>query len=104
MPLDNPASIVFPVSTRGNHTRVTLTANSARQVLDNNPNRKSALIQNLSTNQITLQLSDVVGAAIGKGIILFPGGSYEINLLNLHAGRVSAISAAESEIGVTDCT
>lgn len=104
MPLDNPPSIIFPASTKGTHSRVSLPANSARQVLDTNVNRKSALIQNVSANQITLQLNDVVGASVGKGIILLPGGSYEINLLNLHTGKISAIAAADSEITVSEAT
>ena len=104
MPLDNPSNITFPASTKGTHNRVSLPANSARQILDTNASRKSALIQNVSANQVTLQLNDIVGAVVGKGIILLPGGSYEISLLNLHTGKISAISAGDSEITVSEAT
>lgn len=104
MSLNNPFSVVFPTSTKGTHSRVSLTGNSARQILDTNVSRKSALIQNISSNQITLQLNDTTNIAVGRGIILLPGGSYEINLLNLHTGKISAISAGDSEITVSEAT
>ena len=65
-------------------------------VLSANPNRRLAVFVNDSDTVIYLSLSST--AALNEGIRLNAnGGMYEINLMNLYTGEVSAISSADSK-------
>ncbi|PHM11631.1 hypothetical protein [Nostoc sp. 'Peltigera malacea cyanobiont' DB3992] len=72
-----------------------LNANSVRQY--------AAFINNSSSCDITLILGDKSKGAIGRGIILKPRGSYEINQSNLYVGKVSAVSANNCRLTFTEC-
>lgn len=69
-----------------------LNANSAIEIIAKNSERKYAAFINNSTVDITLVLGEATKAVVEKGIILKPGGSYEINSNNLYVGAVSAIA------------
>jgi len=65
-------------------------------VLSANPNRRLAVFVNDSDTEIYLSLSST--AVLNEGIRLNAnGGLYEINLMNLYTGEVSAISSADSK-------
>ncbi|AFY31603.1 hypothetical protein [Calothrix sp. PCC 7507] len=80
-----------------------LTANTGDTVLNANTNRQYAAFQNNSLYDVTLILGDKSKGGIGKGIVLKPRGSYEINQMNLYVGRVSAISANNCKLIFVEC-
>lgn len=80
-----------------------LSVNSTAEILKANPNRKYSAIINNSSVDITLILGDTNQGGIGKGIILNPRGSYEINASNLYLGKVSAISASICKLSFVEC-
>lgn len=85
----NTAIAVFDNCTHGDKS---LIANSAAEILAAKSDRKYAAFINNSPMEITLVLGETTKAVINKGIILKPGGSYEINSNNLYIGAVSAIA------------
>jgi hypothetical protein len=80
-----------------------LTANIGDTILNANSNRQYAAFINNSSSDITLILGDKSKGAIGRGIVLKPRGSYEINQSNLYIGKVSAISANNCKLIFTEC-
>jgi hypothetical protein len=85
----SPTKTTFDTCTHGDKS---LIANSAAEIIPANSERKYAAFLNNSTVDITLILGETNKAALNKGIVLRPGGSYEINSNNLYVGVVSAIS------------
>lgn len=73
---NNSAIAVFENCT---HSDKSLIANSAGEILAANSERKYASFINNSVVDITLILGATNKAQLNKGIILKPGGSYEIN-------------------------
>jgi len=83
--------------------KIDLAANNASEVLGSNPKRMYAAFINNGKADITLVLGDKLKAVINEGIILKGnGGSYEITLLNLYTGKVSAISASAIQLSFVD--
>lgn len=80
-----------------------LSANVKSEILNANPNRKYSAFINSSSVDITLILGDTSQGGIGKGIILNPRGSYEINSNNLYLGKVAAIAATISKLSFVEC-
>ncbi|MBC1218487.1 hypothetical protein GNF10_17350 [Nostoc sp. UCD121] len=80
-----------------------LSANDKTEILNANPNRKYSAFINNSSVDITLILGDTAQGGIGKGIILNPRGSYEINANNLYLGKVSAIAASLCKLSLVEC-
>ena len=80
-----------------------LAANVKAEVLNSNPERKYSAFINNSSVDITLILGEVTQGGIGKGIILKPRGSYEINANNLYLGKVSAIAASVCKLSLVEC-
>ncbi|MDM9580916.1 hypothetical protein [Nostoc sp. GT001] len=80
-----------------------LSANNKTEILNTNPNRKYSAFINSSNVDITLILGDTNQGGIGKGIILNPRGSYEINANNLYLGKVTAISASICKLSFVEC-
>ncbi|ALF51870.1 hypothetical protein ACX27_01835 [Nostoc piscinale CENA21] len=91
---------VFDTCTSGEKT---LIANSASLVIEANVNRRYAVFINTSVVEITLSFTEANKAAINKGIVLKPGGSYEINSTNLYVGAVSAISKFAAKFSFVEC-
>lgn len=79
--------MIFTVGTPSNYTATTESGNA----LAANPNRRYALIRNLSTTT-TVYLSLHSDAEVGKGIPLLPGEGLELNTANLCRGDVTAIT------------
>ncbi|MGI8503004.1 MAG: hypothetical protein ACR2LR_17985 [Hassallia sp.] len=83
--------------------KIDLIANNASALLDANPKRMYAAFINNGEDDITLVLQDKSRAVINEGIILKGhGGSYEITLLNLYTGKVSAISASAIQLSFVE--
>ncbi|MBE9210507.1 hypothetical protein IQ244_29195 [Nostoc sp. LEGE 06077] len=80
-----------------------LTANSATSIIEANANRRYAAFINNSNVEITLSFTEAAKAALNKGIVLKPGGSYEINSNNLYVGAVSAISKIAAKLSFVEC-
>jgi hypothetical protein len=97
----NSAIAVFDSCTHGDKS---LIANSATEILTAKSERKYAAFINNSTIEITLILGETNKAALNKGIILKPGGSYEINSSNLYIGAVSAIAKTGCKLIFVECT
>lgn len=102
MTLNNVANLTQQPATTITDSTPALTAATALQLLAANANRKYASIVNNSASDVTIQLGPVAGAAVGKGIVLKPGGSSvligpatPINWL----GAISAISAGAVAAG-----
>ena len=84
--------------------KITLDANTSKQVLAVNSNRAYALIVVTASEPVTLLLGEG-DAAINKGILLTGrGSSFEIGHFNLFTGRVAAIAANLAEISITECS
>jgi len=85
--------------------KATLAANIAIAVINNNPKRMYAAFINNGQDDITLTLDDKLKAVIDEGIVIRGnGGSYEITLINLYIGKVSAISAINSQLSFVECS
>ncbi|MCV3213022.1 hypothetical protein OGM63_05685 [Plectonema radiosum NIES-515] len=85
------------------NSKVNLTPNTPVGILNSNSKRKYAAFINNSQVDITLVLEDKSKAIIDEGIVIKGyGGSYEITLLNLYTGKVSAISAAITHLSFVE--
>ncbi len=80
-----------------------LTKNVPTDICAINLARAYACFQNNSTGEITLILGNSSDGGINKGVILKPGGSYEINADNLYLGKISAISGSNSKLSYVEC-
>ncbi|BBD60598.1 hypothetical protein NIES2109_33970 [Nostoc sp. HK-01] len=85
------------------HSDKSLIANSAAEILAAKSERKYAAFINNSSVEITLILGETNKAALNKGIVLKPGGSYEINSNNLYVGAVSAIAKLGCKLIYVEC-
>lgn len=85
------------------HDDKSLSANTKTEILKDNLNRKYSAFINNSSVDITLILGDTNQGGIGKGIILNPRGSYEINANNLYLGKIVAIAASISKLSFVEC-
>ena len=77
--------------------------NTFLEVLPVNPNRLYAAFINMSTASVTLILGERSDGSITKGIPLTPGGSFEINLINLYRGKVSITAERDAQISFIEC-
>lgn len=85
------------------NNKIDLVANTPIAVLGNNSKRMYAAFINNSSTDITLVLGDKLKAVVGEGIIIKGyGGSYEITLINLYTGKISAISASATQLSFTE--
>lgn len=83
--------------------KIDLIANNASTVLDANPKRMYGAFVNNNDADITLVFDDKSKAALEAGIVIKGnGGSYEITLLNLYTGKISAISASTTQLSFTE--
>lgn len=73
-------------------------------IIKANPKRVYAAFINISNADITLIFGEIKDGGINQGIVLRPGGSYEITQINLYVGKVCGISNAESKISFTECS
>jgi len=90
---------------RCKNSKSDLIANVASEILANNSKRMYAVFINKSQGDITLVFDDRLKAVIDEGIVIKGnGGSYEITLNNLYAGKVSAISAINSQLSFVECS
>ncbi len=78
--------------------------NASVDVLPANPKRLYSALINSSENPITLILGERSEGAIDKGIPLNPGGSFEINLMNLYRGKIAALSEKNTKISFVECS
>lgn len=101
--INNPGSITAQIFDNCTHDEKELIANTAALIIKANSNRKYLALINNSNTEITLTLGELRKVANNKGIILKPGGSYEINSNNLYIGAVSAISKFACKISFTEC-
>jgi hypothetical protein len=67
-------------------------------VLDANPARTSAIICSLPSNLSPTTIVRGGTAVYGQGIVLLPGGSYEIDSQNMYRGAISAISESGTNV------
>lgn len=103
MSLNNPSATAIATFENCTSNNSTLTANQAKILLTENAARTYAFVQNLSSAAVTLVLGSATNAAINKGILLLPYGSYEISSNNLYVGAVSAISTSNAELSIVEC-
>lgn len=97
------SSSAIAVFSNCTHSDKSLIANSAAEILIAKSERKYAAFVNNSTVEITLILGETSKAALNKGIVLKPGGSYEINSNNLYIGAVSAIAKLACKLIFVEC-
>ncbi|MBD2416066.1 hypothetical protein H6G80_03145 [Nostoc sp. FACHB-87] len=83
---------------------VALTANNTSVILAANELRTYALLTNNSLIDITIILGEIEIATPGLGIVIKPGGNYEINLDNLYKGVITAVSANDSQLFCVECS
>lgn len=88
------------VLTVANSLNFNLSANVTSKVANFNQQRKGLLIQNLSSNTVTINF--VSSFSLNNGIILQPNGHYEFNLGNLYLGDVYAVSNFNGNLQVTE--
>lgn len=85
------------------NSKVNLIANTPVGILSSNSKRMYAAFINTGETDITLVLEDKSKAAINEGIVIKGyGGSYEITLINLYTGKVSAISASATQLSFVE--
>lgn len=85
------------------NSKVNLISNTPVGILTSNSKRMYAAFINNGEADVTLVLEDKSKAVINEGIILKGhGGSYEITLLNLYTGKVSAISAFSTQLSCVE--
>lgn len=82
---------------------ISLIANEVNILLSANESRNYALLTNNSNTDITLVLGEAETATPGQGLILKPGGNYEINSDNLYTGVISAVTAFDCQIFCVEC-
>ena len=109
MAIDNPSNLSASGSRivsfdKCVNNKIQITANNPNAFLGANKNRIYAVIVNTSLEKVTLVLGEPSGAVFGKGIVLFSGGSYEINLDNLYCGKVTALCEAVCELSYVECS
>jgi hypothetical protein len=73
-----------------------LSAGVNTRIMQNNPNRKYALIANVGAAQVNLA-KEMAASALGD-IPVQPNGNYEINLTNPFTGEIYAYSALGTTI------
>ena len=104
MVLNNAASAASNVSFAScTNNQYQLKANLAYNFLSSNKARSYALIMNNSGSEITLILGDTKNAALNQGIVLFPGGNYEIDQSNLYTGPLTGLAASDCKISFVEC-
>jgi hypothetical protein len=104
--INNPAIIDIVSSLKFDkcqNDKISLSANVPLEVLDNNPKRIYSAVVNNSKLKITLVLGSKTAAKIDEGIILNPGGSFEITQANLYQGKISAISSSNAVVSFVEC-
>ncbi len=110
MPIDNPAnSFAFASKNisfdKCTNNKIQLSANTANTFLGANKNRIYAVMINVSISEkVTLVLGETSSIATGKGIVLYPGGSFEINLDNLFVGKITALAEVACELSYVECS
>ena len=88
---------------KSTNKKIDLIANNASAVLDINPKRMYGAFVNNGDSDITLVFEDKSKAVLEAGIVIKGnGGSYEITLLNLYTGKVSAISASTAQLSLIE--
>lgn len=88
---------------KSTNKKIDLIPNNAVSVFDSNPKRMYAAFVNNGDNDITLVFDDKSKAVLEAGIIIKGnGGSYEINLLSLYIGKISAISATRTQLSCVE--
>jgi hypothetical protein len=93
----------IPSFSKCRNSKVNLTANTPVGILNSNSKRVYAAFINNGEVDITLVLDDKSKAVIDEGIIIKGGGgSFEITLLNLYTGKVSAISANTTQLSFVE--
>ncbi|MEH1912748.1 hypothetical protein [Nostoc sp.] len=101
--INNPASILIPIFDTCIHDEKELTANVAAVICKANGERKYAAFINNSQIEILLVLSELNKVTLNKGLLLKPGGSYEINFNNLYVGAVCAVSKFTCKLSFVEC-
>lgn len=86
-----------------NNDETILVANTPIELIKKNEKRAYAAFVNLSNVDITLNLGSKSKAAINKGIVLKPAGSFCITQINLYTGAVFAISNYAAKISFVEC-
>jgi hypothetical protein len=85
------------------NSKVGLIANTPTGIFNSNSKRVYAAFINNGQVDITLVLDDKSKTVIDEGIIIKGGGgSFEITLLNLYTGKVSAISANTTQLSFVE--
>ncbi|AKG21782.1 hypothetical protein [Calothrix sp. 336/3] len=106
--INNPGAILPESSDSGfikcNNDEIAIPKNTPVTVLNGNGKRTYSAFINNSLSDITLVLEDKSKAAINKGIVLKPNGSFEITSINLYKGKVSVISAQNSRLSFVECS
>ncbi len=80
-----------------------LAANTPVLIAKGNSKRGYGVFVNNSDSLITLILGEIDKGDIDEGIPLNPGGSFEITLINLYKGAISAISSSAAKISWVEC-
>ncbi|MEH2461137.1 hypothetical protein [Nostoc sp.] len=102
--LNNSSNISANKFTDCTNNEKVLSKNIPVDIIPVNTSRAYACLINNSTAEITLILGNSSDGAINKGIILKPGGSYEINANNQYLGKVSAIASSNSKLSYVECS
>lgn len=101
--INNPSSIAISVFDSCTHGEKQLTANVATIVIPVNTKRKYAAIINDSSVNIALTLGELTKVSNNIGLILKPGGSYEVNANNLYVGTICALSKFACKLSFVEC-
>lgn len=60
-------------------------------------------MNNSPSTPITVILGGNANAAIGQGIVLQPGGNYEILASNLYCGPITALAPSDCSLSYVEC-
>jgi hypothetical protein len=101
--INNPLSLFIPVFDSCTHDEKELNANTSVVIMKANAARKYAAFINNSQAEILLMLSELNKVTSNKGLLLKPGGSYEINCNNLYVGTVCAVSKFACKLSFVEC-
>lgn len=101
--INNVTNTSIAVFNNCNSSDKSLIANAATEILAAKSERRYAAFINNSPVKITLVLGETNKTALNKGIVLNPGGSYEINANNLYVGAVSAIAQTACKLIFVEC-
>ena len=86
------------------HKKMALTANTPQSVSEINLNRAWLIVENLSSNNVTVCLGDKQ-PTIGEGLVLQGNGSVlELNSSNLFVGKIAVISDKAAELRILECS